>query len=179
MNKIVLILLTAFLTLFSDPAFAQTADQVAVVDLKKILEKSSATQSIQKEIEKKRNEIQEEISKQEEKLRKTDKDLADQRSIMDKEVFDKKVKEFKTEVVEAQRNAQNKRASLEHAYASSLKEVEKVVVSIVAELAGKKGFSVAIPRSNAIYSKSSLDISDEVLETLNKRLPKVKVKLEK
>ena len=157
---------------------ATPTNSVVVVDIKKIINESSATKSIQKQIEEKRKAIQTEIGKQEENLRKTDKDLAEQRTVLSKEAFDKKLSEFKTNVAEAQRNVQNKRNQLEKAYAESLAEVEKVVVSIVSELSDKKGFSVAIPKANALFSKNSLDISDEVLKMLDERLPKVKVKLE-
>jgi outer membrane protein len=179
--KKILFALTVMVVLV--PAYANSqetasASQIAIVDVKKILNESSATKSIQQQIEEKRKAIQSEISKQEETLRKTDQDLAQQRSVLSKEAMDKKVQEFKTSVVEAQRNVQTKRSQLEKAYANALGEVEKVVVSIVSELADKKGFQVAIPKATALYAKDSLDISNEVLKTLDERLPKVKVKLE-
>ena len=177
MKNIFFILFAALIALSPlAPAVAQEKPAIAIVDVKKILNDSLATKSIQTQIEEKRKSVQTEISKQEEALRKTDQELSQQKSVLSPEAFDKKVNEFKTKVAEAQRNVQTKRSQLESSYADALAEVEKVVISIVTELSDKQGFSVAIPKSNALYSKSSLDISDQVLSTLNERLPKVKVK---
>lgn len=181
MKKILFTLLLSFLFLGNAVKViaAENTGSIAVVDIKKILNESSATKSIQKQIEEKRKAVQTEVGKEEEKLRKADKELAEQRTVLAQDVFEKKVQEFKTDVVEAQRDVQTKRAQLETAYTNALGEVEKVVVSIISEMAEKKGFSVAIPKTNALYSSDSLDISDEVLKILNQRLPDVKVKLQK
>lgn len=175
-NKLFLLLILS--TFVSFAAHAKE-EQIVIVDIKKILNESKATKSIQKQIEAKRKTIQKEIGKQEDKLRETDKDLSNQRSVLSKDVFDKKVSEFKAEVIDAQRNVQSKRSKLEKSYSNALLEVEKVVIGIVSELSQSRGFSMAVPKASTIYTKKGLDISDEVLETLNERLPEVKVKLEK
>lgn len=170
------LLFVIFLSL-TVPTASYAEEKIAIVNLKKILKESTAAQSIQKQIEKKKKNIQSEISTTEEELVERDKELASQRTVLSEDAFDKKVKTFQKEVVAAQRDVQLQRSKLEEAYTTALGDVEKEVTKIIKELAKTKGFNVAVPRTHVLYSDDSIDISDEVLTMLNKRLPDVKVKL--
>ena len=44
-------------------------------------------------------------------------------------------------------------------------------------LSKEQGFDVALPSSQVLYGKETLDISDEVLARLNKQLPKVAIEV--
>ncbi len=179
--KFITLLLTAWVAIgFLLPQPGLTADfgPVAIVDLKKILDESLATKSIRQQIETKRDAVQTEVSKQEEALRKEDKSLAEQRSVLSQEAFEKKQKAFGQKVLNVQKDVQTKRAQLEKAYGKALSEVQQVVLAIVTELSDKKGFNVVIPKAQTLFAAESIDISSEVLKTLNDRLKNVKVVVE-
>lgn len=175
------VLLLVILALQFGSASAQapaSATPFAVVDVKKIVSASSATKDIQKQIEGYRKSVQAEIAKQEDDLQKEDKNLAEQRSSLSAQAFEDKRKAFKDKVTQVERNVTTRRTQLENAYTRAMSQVQDVMEAIISEIAAKKGFSVAIPASQILYYDKKLDISAEVLEELNKRLPSIKVSLE-
>ena len=75
------------------PTLALAADpvtKIAIVDIQKIMRESLAAKDLQQQLEKKKNEFQSEITKQEQQLQKEDKSLAEERSVLSADAFEKK-----------------------------------------------------------------------------------------
>ena len=175
MNRSLGLALAVFL--FSLQAVAADAPKIAVVDIQKIVAESSATKDINKQLEKKKNEFQAQINKQEESLMKEDQELGKQKASLSAEAFEKKRKDFQVKVAGVQRDVQKKRAQLENAYTEALGKVQKAVVEIIKGMAVEKGFTLAIPASQALYFQGDMDISGEVLGRLNAKLSSVSVEI--
>jgi outer membrane protein len=159
-------------------AQAQAADQkIAIVDIQKIVSESTATKDINKQLEKKKNEFQAQINKQEESLMKEDQELGKQKASLSAEAFEKKRKAFQEKVAGVQRDVQKKRGQLESAYTEALGKVQKTVLEIIKGIAEEKGFTLAIPASQALYFQTEMDISSEVLSKLNGKLSTVAVEI--
>lgn len=162
------------------PFFANAADQMAtsivVVDIQKVLQESSAAKDIRQQIKIKRDRYQNDITKQEDKLRKDEKKLSEQRSILSPEAFEKRRDEFKESLIKVQRDVQVKRAKLDGSLSKSLNEVQQVVYQIIESLSGEKEFQLAVPTSQVLFAEESLNITGEVLKRLDKKLPKIKLK---
>ncbi|MCB2082280.1 MAG: OmpH family outer membrane protein [Rickettsiales bacterium] len=175
---LLLILCTAVSTVV--PAIADDAvkSQIAIVNIKQILNDSKASKHIASEVEKKRKEYQKKVEKEETALRKEEEELSKQRTALSNEAFEKKAVEFKKKVTEFQHRVQSRRAKLENGYTKALGEIQKTVFEITEELAKEKGFLVALPKSQVLFAVDALEISDKVLEELDDRLPKVDVDIE-
>lgn len=163
------------LMLASAPAHA---GDIAVVNIQGIMHDSLAAKSVRTQLESKQKAFQAELSKKEEALQKEDQELAKQRGVLSKEAFEEKVKAFRRQATETQKEVAAKKAMLDSALERALGEIQKATTDIIAEIAKEKKFSVAIPTSQLLYAESSLDISAEVLSKLNSKLPKVNVKFE-
>ena len=111
-------------------------------------------------------------------MRKNDEDLSKQRELLTKEVFEQKAKEFRSKVIEAQRDVQTRRAALENAHLKAMTEIKETLLEIIKDIAEGKELSVVLQKSQVLFSKDALDISDEVLEQLNDQLPEVDVVVE-
>jgi len=172
MKKILIIVSVVLFNLCFDSS--AHASKIAVVDIQKVLQESSAAKDIRNKIKQKRDKYQGEITKEEEKLRSAEKKLASQRGVISEEAFAQKREEFKEQLIKVQRDVQVKRANLDNSLASSLGEVQGVVFEIIGKLAKEKDFQVAIPTSQILYAEKSLNITAEVLKRLDKQLPKVK-----
>lgn len=153
--------------------------KIAVVDVQQIVRNSLAAKDISAQIEKKRLAYQAEITKQEDELKKKEQELAKQRAVLSPEAFEQKMKEFKGQVAEVQRNVQQRRSELDHAYGNALSQIQKSVQGIISKLSEEKGFDIAIPTSQILFAKKELDISDDVLKRLNTELTKVPLTVEK
>lgn len=160
----------------SAPSFAQaTKPTIAVVNIQAVMKDSTAAKSIREQLESKQKAFQAEITKKEEALQKEDQELAKQKSVLSKEAFEEKARAFRARATDVQKEVQSKKALLDSAFERSLNDIQKGVNDIIAAMAKEKGFTVALPTSQILYSDSSLDISKDVLEQLNKKLPKVDV----
>lgn len=157
---------------------ADLAGSIAVVDIQYVVEHSTASKGVSEYIRKKRDAYQEEITKQEEQLRTTEQKLQEQQASLSKEAFEQQRKQFRDKINDVQANVQKKRANLDSAFQKSVGEVQKVVLSIVADLAKERGFKIAIPSSQILYTEPGLNITEEVLTRLNKKMPKLEIKIE-
>ena len=147
----------------------------AVIDLKRIVNESKAAKSADKEVKKIQKSYIAQIDKEEANLKKRESQLLNQKKAMSEEAFAKKVQEFQKRVQKEKEETIKKRRILEAAYIKSLDVVKKEVTEIAGEIAIREGFDFIIPKSQLLFYKGAADISDEVLNELNKRLEKVNI----
>ncbi len=162
---------------FSAPAFAE-GTSIATVNYQMLMSSSSAAKSAHEQIDSKSKSMQSEISKKAEQFQKDSQELEKQRSVMAKDAFEEKKRAFAEKVTSAQKEVQSKRAILDSASEHAGNELHKTISEIVTEMAKEKGFTLVIPSSQILYGDSKLDITNEVMEKLNKKLPKVDIKFE-
>lgn len=159
------------------PARAQQlpATVAAVIDYQEILREAKAARSIREQIEARRRTYQDEISREEERLTGIDQELAKQRSILSAEALAEKRRELEKEVLEVQRLVQERRRELDQASAAALNEVKKVLIEIVTGMAEERGFNLVLPSSEVLFFARRIDLTEEVLAELDRRLPDVQV----
>lgn len=178
MKRLIAIVCLAALAAFSSAQAADAAGKVAVIDLQKIMKESKATVSIHDQVEKKRDQFQKDITKDEERLKKRDKELGEKHNVLSPEAFDKERKDFAKDVEGVQRGVQKKRIQLDRAYAKAMSEVQAQISEIVKGIAKENGISITFPASETLFYAENLDITDQVLKQLDQKLPKVTVKIE-
>lgn len=159
-------------------AQADTAPAIATVNYQMLMSSSTAAKNAHEQIEKKMKSMQSEISKKDEQFQKEHQELEKQRTVLSKEAFEKKMRSFTNDVTKAQKEVQSKRAILDGASERAGSEIQKAISDIIAAMAEEKGYTVVLPTSQILYADSKLDITKQVLEQLNKKLPKVDVKFD-
>ena len=167
-------LLFLALLAFSTPnANAQT--KMAVVNIQKIMRESKAAEAVRQQLKSKQQSFQAELDKKEDALQKEDQELAKQRSVLSQEAFEAKYQEFRKKAAAAQQEVRTKRGSLDKGFTKALADIQKKVTDIVAAISKEKGLNVALAASPVLYVDPSLDITQEVLDRLNKELPTLTV----
>jgi len=151
------------------------ADSIAFVNMEKIMHDSTAARSVKDQLESKQKSFQSEMSHKEDELNREHDELLKQRGVLSPEAFEKKAKSFRTKTDAAQKDVQSKRNMLNYAVNSSLAEIQKSILDIVAGISHDKGYTVVIPSSALLYADPKLDITNDVLSKLNSSLPKVNV----
>lgn len=170
--------------LAADPAPAPVEEKlappvVAVVDIQKIMQDSSAAKGIQTAIEAQRDQYQKEITGLEDKLRSAEQELRKQQTVLSADALGKKRKEFETQVADVQRTVQNRKRALDAALGDAMGAVQKVMLEIIADVVREKGANVVLARHQFVIVDTKLDITDTVMERLNVKLPKVAVTVPK
>ena len=178
--KTIASLAAAAMFAFAAPAFAEDAakPQIAVVNIQQIMKDSTAAKSVREQLEGKQKAFQSDITKKEDALKKEDQELAKQKSVLSKEAFEEKARAFRNKATDVQKEVQSKKALLDGAFERAISDIQKATTDIIADIAKEKGFAIAVPTSQILYADTKLDISAEVLEKLNKKLPKLDVKFE-
>jgi Skp family chaperone for outer membrane proteins len=150
---------------------------IAVVDVDRIRDNSTAAKSVRDQLEKQRQTFQDEISKQENDLRNAEQDLNKQRTVLSPEAFNQRRQQFEQRVAEVQRTVQARRRQLEGAMQTSMSQVNTAVVQSVQDIATARGATLVLPKSQIILVDKAMEVTDEVLAAVNRKLPTVKVTL--
>jgi Skp family chaperone for outer membrane proteins len=148
---------------------------VVVVDYARILRDSKAARSIREQIEGRRKTYQDQIAKEEKRLFDADKELAKQRNVLSPEAFAEKRKAFEQDVMQVQRMAQDRRRQLDQVAGAALGDVRNSLVEVVGVLADQRGFNLVLPSSAVLLFSPKIDLTEEVLAQLDRKLPSVKV----
>ncbi|HYE39256.1 MAG TPA: OmpH family outer membrane protein [Ramlibacter sp.] len=152
---------------------------VAVVDVQRIMQESSASKGIQKAIESQRDSYQKEIQTLEDKLQNAENELRKQQTVLAPDAFATKRRDFEKQVADVQRTVQERKRTLDTAFNDAMTHVQKTMLDIVQDIADERGANVVIPRNLLVLFASSLDVTESVLDRLNKQLPTVAVTIPK
>ncbi len=161
------------------PLKAQAATPtIALVDVEKILSQAKAAQSLQKQIQAKRDAFQKEFADKEKQLKKTEDGLLQEKDKISAEEFSKKRKSYEQTIIETRKLFQKRRSSLDDGLAKAMTELRKNIVEATAKVADEKKYDIVLTRDSVLIAEKSLDITDEVLSKLNAQLSDVKLQVE-
>lgn len=155
------------------------APTIMVVDVQKILQESQAAKGIQKAVESQRDTYQKEIAALEDKLRNAEQELRKQQTVLSADALANKRRDFEKQVQDVQRTVQARKRSLDTALNDSMGQVQKAMLEIIAEAARDRGANIVLARHQFVIVDTQLDVTDTVLDQLNKKLPKVAVTIPK
>lgn len=159
----------------ASPAWAEDTAaaplKILVVDVPSVLGRASAATDIQKQLEGQRKSYQSQIAAQEEKLQAARDELDRQRGVLSQEAFEKKQKEFRSNLASAQKSVQEKKAALESVFNGSMGEIRKAVINVVAQIAKERKANLVLANQQVVLVEKSMDITDEVLDRLNQKYP--------
>jgi Skp family chaperone for outer membrane proteins len=155
------------------------ASIVAVVDVQFILQEAAASKNIQKQLEAQRETYQNEISKQEDRLRAVEQELNRQRSVLSPDDFAQKRREFEQQVADVQRTVQARKRILDQVFNESMTKVRDTVLQTVTEVAGEQKATLVLAKQQVVLAEKSLDLTSAVLERVNRKLPTVPVTVPK
>ena len=151
----------------------------AVIDMQRVLSKSLALASLQKEVKKIEDNFKEQIKKEEDEVKKEQENLRAQKAVLAEDEFKTKEQAFKVKVNKVQSKVQNIRRELESTMARGMQLIQAEAVKHLKELAAKEGYLVVFDAATTIITADIINISDEVAEKINKSLPKINLERKK
>jgi outer membrane protein len=158
------------------PVQAQNAPIViAVVDLQVILRDSKAAAGARAAIDKQSKAFQADITKQESSLQSEGQQLEQQRASMTAEDFRKKSEQFQQKVNAARQSAAQRRQQLQQMEIGAMNQVQTALNATVADVAKGRSISLVLIKGTVLYNLPAFDITTEVLQKLDARLPSVQL----
>ena len=177
LQKCAVLILAAAILPFS--ANAQSAamprSSIAVLDYQRILRNSIAAQDIRSKIETYRKKYRDRFTAEERQIReKTDK-LKAQRSILSSSAFASKRTQYEQEIRALQKRIQVKKLAMDNVFKKSMADIQKALVPIVRDITKRRGYNLVVDSSNVLFAAKTMDITEQVLTQLNKKLPAVAI----
>ena len=173
LKYIVKIFVITYLVFGINSSFAE--DKVVYIDTNKILNESKVGIFVEKELTKDHEAKLENFKKTEEELKKEEIDLISQRNVMEKGAFDNKVKLLNEQ---AQNYQEERRKWFDEITVKRNKaraEVLKTLDPIITEYFEQNQISLMLYKRNIAIGTSELDITGEIIDELNKKLPSIKL----
>ncbi len=153
------------------------APVIALVDMQRILDESLAEKSAQKQLAVQRSKFQTQTEGEENELRQAEQDLNKSRDQMAADVYAEKEQQLRQRFLAVERHVQARRKVLDEGFTNSMNEVRTNLLAIVEALAHERGVNLVLIKQQALWSDKAFDMTDEILDRLNKKLPQVTVKL--
>ena len=164
------------LTTTPPPVHAQSGPMViAIVDLQVIARDSKAAVSARAAIDKQGKAYQAEITKQESALSAEGQQLEQQRASMTAEDYRKKGEAFQQKVNAARQSAAQRRQQLQQMEVGAQSQIQTAINSTVADVAKARNISLVLIKSTVLYNLPAFDITADVLQKLDAKLPSVKL----
>ena len=144
-----------------------------VIDMKKVLSKSTAFITLQKQIQKLEENFKKDIKAEEDMLKKEQDNLLSQKSVLSDEQFKEKENTFKQKVNKVQSKVEKIRRDLESTMARGMQVIQQEAVKHMKEISMKEGYLLVFDANSTVIAADKINISNLVAEKLNKSLPKV------
>jgi len=173
MKVLIKVLILTSLLLFNNSLYAET--KIVYLDMNVIYNETKAGKLISAELEKiQKNDISN-FKKIEESLKKEEKKIFNQKNILSDEEYEKKVLSFKEEVDKYKFNRNKSINKLKENRVKSINELSKSVNKILAEYSEEKKISLIIAKKNIVMGKSELDITEDILMIVDKKIKKINI----
>ena len=156
-----------------------TTQRLGFLDIQRVLREALAAKRVRPEINKLRKDFQKKVSEQERKLREAEQELSRQRVLLAPEVFAKKRRLFSIEARKVQKSVRQRKSELDRVITRTKNEILKNLIVVAREVAKKRKLTVLMEKRFVFLSQKSLDVTNEIITLLNKRLPTIKIAFEK
>ena len=156
--------------IISAGAFAAET-KFAVVDLQKVLELSDAGIKAQKEMASKIDAAGTDVEKEGESLLRMKEELENEAALLSAEAYADKVRTYENEYLEFQRKYEDYEYELYLMESELINAVMDDVVKLIGDMGQKEGYTIVLESrvSGVLYADESIDITEDVIEALNKQ----------
>ena len=160
-------------------AFAQAdgpkAVTIALIDYQRLLRESKGMQDAAKQINAKGKELETVIKNRQKELQAAETELKRQRTVLSTEAFQKRRADFEKDVAEFNRLQKRSADQITAANQQSLKAADQQIFISAQEIAKANNITLILRRSNVYMAAEAMDITDNVLAELDKKMPTLKL----
>ena len=173
LKYIVKIFVITYLIFGFSNSYAET--KVVFIDMNKILNDSKVGTFVEKELTKSHEAKLENFKKIEEEMKKEEIDLISKRNVLAREEFDTKVKVLNEKSQSYQEERRRWFDEIGSKRNKARSEVLKTLDPILTEYFEKNQISLMLYKRNIAIGINDLDITDAIIDELDKKLPSIKL----
>jgi outer membrane protein len=166
--------LAVALSVLSPICFASTSSNIAVIDAPSVINQTKAAEEAREILRLKTTEAQTKIDAMEEELTELKEELEQKRAVMSEEKYTEANLKLSQQVRDFRNKAQSIQEDLDRQNILLKKQITDELSNIVDEIAKEKEYDVVVAKHLLLFSTDTIDISDEVLKRLDKRMAEKK-----
>ena len=174
MKKIVIVLTVIINFFIVDNIQAEI--KISYLDLDKVVSTSLAGKSINDQFITLQKNNQKKFKAIEDKLFEKEKSIISQKNVLEKSEYEKKVLSFKQEVQDHNVKKSNLIKELNTKRLNATTKLLDNLNPILSDYSNEQSISLVIQKKNIIIGKTELDITEEILKLLNKKVKKINIK---
>lgn len=176
-KQIRLSILAAAGILLAQTAFAADGTRIGFINDPQLAQESTALQGLQMQRDKLLASLKVEVEKEALEIISQKRELQEQNQSLSKAELGEKLDEIDKAERNLQERAQKAAAELQKNYIeAALSFKDKAINPVVKELAKEKDFNAIINAGNAFYIDEDLDVTQEAIKRMNKKMPKIEMK---
>lgn len=156
--------------------------RIAVVRMDEIQTQAQALKDLRAQKEKYENTLRDELTRDQKALEKEKAEIEKSQDVLSREALQRRVVEYQNKVTKLQRDLTERAQSIEMSYQKALNEIQtKHLDPIIEGVIAKKKLSLVIDGRMARMGADTegLDITDEVIKALDKKVSKTKMETPK
>ena len=164
-------LLIFFLIFFTNNSYAD--NKVLYLDINFILNTSTAGKFLNDELNNINKKNLEEFKKIENAIKSDDDKLSKQKNIIKEDEYKTKVIELRSKYKSFQELMKKKNNDLNKIRENGANQILVVINELLTDYSSKNNISLIVDKKNIIIGKSELDVTNVILDLLNKKIKKV------
>ena len=169
-NKVLLLII--FFIFFSNASISQE-NKTVYLDLNMIMENSNAGKSINSQLEANHKKNIANFQKLEEELKNEEIKIISQKTVISKEDFEKKIMNLRDKANKYRKERNDSINNLNNQRLNATQKMITLIRPILSEYSDNNSISLIIQKRNIIIGKTSLDITDDILKIIDKKIEKI------
>jgi outer membrane protein len=170
--KIKALLLIIFFIFFSKVSISQE-NKTVYLDLNMIMENSNAGKSINSQLETNHKKNIANFQKLEEELKNEEIKIISQKTVISKEDFEKKIMNLRDKANKYRKERNDSINNLNNQRLNATQKMITLIRPILSEYSDNNSISLILRKRNIIIGKTSLDITDDILKIIDKKIEKI------
>ena len=143
---------------------------VVYIDMSYILSNSIKGKSILDELDSENKKNIKELEAKEKILKDLEKNISNQRNVLSKEEFDKKVNDLKAKVIIFRKDKDKLVKEFNDLKNNAIENFMKKVEPLVSDYMEKNSINIVLAKKDVIIGKKNLDITNQILEIVDKNI---------
>jgi Skp family chaperone for outer membrane proteins len=148
---------------------------VAILDVQSVFQNAAAVKSIQVTMRTYIEAYRAGTQREEEEIRAAQQELARKRESLSGEQYEAERRKLEQRLLEAQARVQERKRGLDETQQQGMHAVQMALNSIVTEIANEQNLTLILRKEQTVLNATALEITDEVLNRLNARLPTIDI----
>lgn len=151
-------------------------DKISIVDFRYILKESNAMKKLGSQFLLLENQMNNRMKEEQIILKNKETSIINEKPKISNLEYKNKIDNFKKEVLKTQRKFKEERSILNKSFQNIQNNLKDLLAKVIKELSLKKNVDVVFLKENVfLYNKSSLDLTDEVLQVFNDKTKSFKI----